>query len=46
LVAQGDRALASGNVPALRQAYFGILLGQIRVGSDLVGPERASLIRA
>ena len=46
LVSQGDSALASDDIPALRQAYFGILRGQIHVGSELVHPEQASLMRA
>ena len=46
LVAEGDRALANEDMPALRAAYFEILRGKIHVGSDMVGSERASLMRA
>ncbi|MHB0723531.1 Hsp70 family protein [Roseomonas mucosa] len=44
-VAQGEKALAESDFPAVRRAYIEIILGQVSVGSDINGPERASLMR-
>lgn len=43
-VSEGNAAMESGDLPAVRRAVFGIFLGQISVGSEMIGPERASLM--
>jgi molecular chaperone DnaK len=45
-VIEGERALAAGDVAALRMAIFAIWSDQIMVGDGIGGGERASLMRA
>jgi hypothetical protein len=45
-VAEGDRALASGDGETVRRVLFDILLDQRNVGPDAHAPEKAWLMRA
>ena len=45
-VTQGDKALSEGDLQTVRRAFLDIIFGQFSVGSDMNGPERASLMRA
>ena len=45
-VAEGNRALEAGDFRAVKRAMVNIVLGQVSVGSDMIGPELASLMRA
>ena len=45
-VAQGEKALSEGDFQSVRRAFLDIIFGQVSVGSDMNGPERASLMRA
>lgn len=45
LVCDGNAGVRVGDLVAVRRAMFGIFSGQISVGSDMIGPERASLMK-
>ena len=45
-VAQGDKAVAEGDLQTVRRCFVEIFIGEVSVGRDTNGPERASLMRA
>ena len=44
-VAAGDKAVGEGDFASIRRSVLDIVFGQTSVGSDMNGPERASLMR-
>lgn len=45
-VARGNKALEDSDFETVRQCFLDIIIGQVSVGRDMNGPERASLMRA
>jgi hypothetical protein len=45
-VARGNKAIEDGDFQTVRQCFLDIIIGQVSVGRDMNGPERAALMRA